>query len=109
MSGNTALPIAIRRHFPPRDDPSPLLQPVQCRVERPVLHLQEIVRGPLDALADMMAMSGAIQKRAEDQHIQGALEQLRPLLFFLSGHGRHSILGSSGRISNGDSRAMHVS
>jgi hypothetical protein len=51
-----------------------------------VLHLQEIVRGPLDALADMMAMSGAIQKRAEDQHIKGALEQLRPLLFFLSGH-----------------------
>jgi hypothetical protein len=65
-----------------------------------VLHLQEIVRGPLDMLADLMTMRGSIKKRSQDEHVKRALEKGRPLLCsFL--HGRQSTLqfGRNGRRS----------
>jgi hypothetical protein len=34
-----------------------------------VLHLQELVRRPLNVLADLMAVSGAIKKRPQDEHV----------------------------------------
>jgi uncharacterized heparinase superfamily protein len=62
-----------------------------------VLHLQEIVRGPLDMLADLMTMRGSIKKRSQDEHVKRALEQARPLLCsFL--HGRQSTLQFRGMV-----------
>jgi hypothetical protein len=53
---------------------------MQCGIERTVLHLQEVVRGPLNMLSDLMAVSGAIQKRPQDEHVKRALEKTCSLL-----------------------------
>jgi hypothetical protein len=65
-----------------------------------VLHLQEIVRGSLDELADLMTMRGSIKNRSQDEHLKRALEKARPLLCSLL-HGRQSTLqfGENGRRS----------
>jgi hypothetical protein len=34
-----------------------------------VLHLQKLVRGSLDVFADLMAVSGTIEKRPQDEHV----------------------------------------
>jgi hypothetical protein len=84
-------PIPIGSHLPFRSDPSSVLQPVQRGVERAVLHLQKIIRGPLNVLADLVAMSRAIKKSSQDQHVKGALKKVcafRPLF----SHGRHSTI-----------------
>src|SRR6185437_2160567 len=44
------LPLAVRRHLPLSRHPAPALEPVQRRIERPVLHLQKIVGRPLNML-----------------------------------------------------------
>ena len=60
-----------------------------------MLHLQEIVRGPLDMLVDLMTMRGSIKKRSQDEHVKRALEKACPLLSsFL--HGRQSTLQFGG-------------
>src|SRR6185312_5436587 len=76
---------------------------MQCGIERPVLHLQKIVRGSLDMLPNLVAVGGAMQQRPQDEHVQRSLKQLRPLLFLLSGHGRRSTLEcTDGRHSTTD-------
>jgi hypothetical protein len=54
-----------------------------------VLHLQEVMRSPLNVLADLMTMSRSIQKRPQDEHVKGSLENSRPLLRLFR-HRRHS-------------------
>jgi hypothetical protein len=56
-----------------------------------MLHLQEVVRGPLDGLPDLMAMSRPVQKRPQDEHVKRSLQKSGPRLrlFF---HGRQSTL-----------------
>ena len=41
-----------------------------------MLHLQKIVRGPLNVFADLVAMSGPIKKRPQDEHVQRALKKV---------------------------------
>src|ERR1700730_2665955 len=60
-------PIAIRSHFPFGDNPSPLLQTMQGGIERPVLHLQNVIRGPLNVLADLVAMRRPVEKCPQDE------------------------------------------
>src|SRR5437016_10517608 len=55
-------PIPIWSHLPFGGDPPSLLQPVQRRVQRAVLHLQKIIRSPLNMLADLVPMSRTIKK-----------------------------------------------
>ena len=59
-----------------------------------MLHLQEIVRGPLNVLPDLVAMSGTIKQGPQDEHVQRALEQIRALLCLFC-HRRRSTLGDS--------------
>jgi hypothetical protein len=77
------LSIAIRGCLPFGGDPTSFLQTMQRGIEGTMLHLQEIVGGPLDMLADLVAMRGAIQKGPQDEHVQRALE--KSVSFF---HGR---------------------
>jgi hypothetical protein len=56
-----------------------------------VLHLQKIIRCPLNMLADLMPMRGTIEERPENEHIQGALENCHTLLCLSCG-GSHSTL-----------------
>ena len=51
-------PISIGSGLPFGCDPSSALQTVQRRIERTVLHLQEVVGGSLDVLADQVAVTG---------------------------------------------------
>jgi hypothetical protein len=56
-----------------------------------VLHLQEFIRGPLNVLANLMAVSRSIEKRPQDKHVERSLEEPDPLLrLFL--HRRQSAL-----------------
>jgi transcription elongation factor GreB len=54
-----------------------------------VLHLQKIMRGSLDMLANLVPVGRTVKKCSENQHVQRALEKIRSLLH-LSRHGRQS-------------------
>src|SRR5580692_10323131 len=84
-------PIAIRSRFPFGDNPSPLLQAMQGGIERPVLHLQEFIRGPLNVLPDLVTVSRSVEKRPQNEHVERSLEDPDPLLRLLR-HRRHSTL-----------------
>src|ERR1700689_1286771 len=86
-------PIAVGRSLPFGDHPSSFLQAVQGWIERTVLHLQKLVRGSLNVLADLMTVSRAIKKRPQDEHVKSALEKARALLLLcLLRHRRQSTL-----------------
>ena len=54
-----------------------------------MLHLQEVVRRPLNVLADLVTVRRPIEKRPQDEHVQGALQKIRALLYLFC-HGRRS-------------------
>src|ERR1700730_15646865 len=62
---------------------------MQCRIKRSMLHLEEVVCGPLNVLADVMTVSRPVKQSAHDEHVQSALQSIRPLWCLLS-HGRRS-------------------
>jgi hypothetical protein len=54
-----------------------------------VFHLQYVVGGPLNVLGYLVPMRRSEQQSTEDQHIQGALEQINSAgRFFLHFDGR---------------------
>ena len=59
-----------------------------------MLHLEEIIGGPLYVLADVMAMRRAIEKGAQDEHVQRALKQICARLYLFD-HGRRSTLDNN--------------
>jgi hypothetical protein len=63
-------------------DPPLLLEAVQRRVERPLVHAQHITRDLLDALRDAPPMHRLERERLQDQHVQRALQQI----LFLTAH-----------------------
>src|SRR3984893_5811390 len=81
-------PIAIRGGLPLGNNPSFSLHTVQRRIERAMLHLKEVIGGPLNMLANLMTMRWTIKKCSQDEHVQGSLEYIRALPRTL-GHGRH--------------------
>jgi hypothetical protein len=64
---------------------------VQRGIERAVVHLQEFIRGLLNVLPDLVAMSGSIQEGSQNEHVKRSLKKTDPLLCFFR-HGRHSTL-----------------
>jgi hypothetical protein len=56
-----------------------------------MLHLKEVIGGPLDVLADLVPVSRTIKKRPQDEHVQRALKKTSTLLFRIL-HGRQSTL-----------------
>ena len=64
---------------------------MQGGIERAVLHLQEFIRGPLNVLADLVTVSGSVEKCPQNKHVKRSLEEPDPLLRLLR-HGRHSTL-----------------
>jgi hypothetical protein len=57
-----------------------------------VLHLKKVVCGPLNVLADLVAVRRTVQKGSQDEHVQRALEKARARLLCLFHHGRQSTL-----------------
>jgi hypothetical protein len=64
---------------------------VQGRIERAVLHLQKVIRRPLNMLANLVSVRRAVAERPEDEHIQRSLENSHTLFCLLVG-GSHSTL-----------------
>jgi hypothetical protein len=64
---------------------------MQRRVKRAVLHLEKIIRGPLNMFADLVSVRRTIKKSSQDQHVKGALKKVRALRCLFS-HGRHSTI-----------------
>jgi hypothetical protein len=59
-----------------------------------VLHLEKIVRGALNMLADLVTVSRTIKKSSQDQHVKGALQKVRAFRCPFS-HGRHSTINEA--------------
>ena len=57
-----------------------------------MLHLQKIVGGALDVLADLVAVRVPVQQGPQDEHVERALQQVGALFCFLFCHGRQSTL-----------------
>ena len=53
-----------------------------------MLHLKEVIGGPLNMLANLMTMRWTIEQCSQDEHVQGSLEYIRALPRML-GHGRY--------------------
>jgi len=49
---------------------------MESRIQRAVLHLEHVLRSALYVFCDLMAMSWAEEERAQNQHIEGALQEL---------------------------------
>jgi hypothetical protein len=114
--------IAVGGSFPFGNNPSLPLQPVECGIERAVLHLQEVVRGSLDVLSNLVTVSRTVKECSQDEHVKRALEDGRALLCLFR-DGRHPTLDMAMMVdirlplvkdvifrqSNDDSRAYCVS
>src|SRR6185312_14349554 len=61
---------------PFRFDPALLFQAMQCRIQRPLLHLQHLVRNLLNAFGDRPAVLWLKGDCAHDQQIEGALHEI---------------------------------
>jgi hypothetical protein len=81
--------VSVGRRLPLGHDPSSFLETMKRGIERAVLHLEKIVSSSLDVLANLMSMGRSIKKSPQDEHVERALEQARPLLCLFC-HGRHS-------------------
>src|SRR5215469_8334472 len=64
--------------------PAAMLEAVQRGVKRALIDLQSVLRNLLDAFGDSPAVQSAGAKRAEDEKIKGALEEIEAGLV-----GRH--------------------
>jgi hypothetical protein len=64
---------------------------MQGGIKRAMLHLQELIRGPLNVLADLVTMSRSIEKGPQDEHVKRSLKEPDPLLCRFR-HRRHSTL-----------------
>src|SRR5689334_15072155 len=73
-----ARPPVVLRAAPLRPDPALLLEPVQGRVERPLVDGQHVLRELLDPLRDAPAVHRAGRERLQDQDVQGPLQQIGP-------------------------------
>src|SRR5687768_12487000 len=61
---------------PERRDEALVLEPVQGRIERPLLHLQHRIAAFLNELGNGVAVRGAKHERLEDEHVERALHQI---------------------------------
>ena len=67
--------VVLRRAVLERN-PSSLDQAVQRRIQRPLLHLQHIVRALLDRFGDGVAVRRSEPQGPQNQQVQRALQQL---------------------------------
>src|SRR5439155_18493783 len=68
----TAPPLARFLHPATLDQPPPL-EPVQQRIERRGMELEDAVGPLLDQLGDLVPMAGALLEEGEDEHLSAAL------------------------------------
>src|SRR5206468_3371997 len=61
---------------PARLDPSLLLEPMQRRIQRSLLHLQHLARHLLDTLGYRPPVRGLERQCLENQKIQGSLDEV---------------------------------
>src|SRR5262245_39580965 len=57
-------------------DPATLDQAVEGRVQRSLLHQQDVVRALFDRLRNRMAVRRSPPQRAQDEEVEGALQEL---------------------------------
>ena len=60
----------------PDRDPAAFDEAVQRRIERALLNAQHFVGITLNRFGDRMAVRGSEEQRAQDEHVQRALQQL---------------------------------
>jgi hypothetical protein len=79
-----ASPPIIRRQAPLARNPSIQFEPLQRRIERALLHPQQIVGQLLDQLRDRVSVQMAAHQYLEYQHVERTRQQVA--LFFRHSH-----------------------
>ena len=69
-------PLAFVGQLPGSRDPAFRLQPMERRIQRPGLDLEQVFRGPLNVFGDRVAVGGPCEQSAEDEEVERALQQL---------------------------------
>ena len=80
------LAIAILGHLPFRCDPAFSFQPVEGRIKRSMLHLQDVVGSAAYVLGDVVSMRGPEEQGPENEHVERSLQQFDSIGEFV-GHG----------------------
>src|SRR6185437_4665918 len=88
--GILCLPIVCRR-APKCRDPAAIFEAVQRRIQRAMLHLQDVFGPLLDRVSDGMSMCRSQHERLEYQHVERALQHVA----FRSLPFRHGFLNST--------------
>src|ERR1700735_4634350 len=96
------LPIAVRSCLPSGGDPPSTFKPMQSGIERAVLHLREVVRGPLNVFAYLMTVRRTIPKRPENKQVHCALENARSRLCPFCDRRHSTLERRNGRLSTTD-------
>lgn len=91
------LPVRVG-HSPVGGDPALQFKSVQCRIQRALVDLENIFRHLLDALSDGPAVLGAQRQRPQDQHVEGALQQIGACGSSHDGLCRRSTRGFGSRV-----------
>ena len=73
----------VLRRVPFRIDPSLLLEAMECRIERPLIDAQDVLRDLLDAQRDSPAVHRLERQGLQDEHVERSLQEI----LFLTGHG----------------------
>src|SRR5262249_48149953 len=81
-------PLIRLAHGPLGLQPAALLEAMQRRVERAGFDFEEVVGLRADRLADAMAVLRSPQQRPQDEHVEGALEELQATVVGSLGHSR---------------------
>src|SRR5215471_15917670 len=66
----------VFRVAPLRVDQALLLEPMQRRIERSLVYLQDVIRYLLDALGNTPSVHWSLGEGPQDQEIQGPLQQI---------------------------------
>jgi len=68
-------PAVVRGYSPIRLDPALVLQSLQRRIERSMIHQQDVIRLLLDGAGNAQTMIGSEHQSSEDQQVQRPLQQ----------------------------------
>src|SRR5580704_12787961 len=68
--------LAFVGQLPGGRNPAPRLEPMDGRVQRTGLDLQQVFGGPLNVFCDGVPVTGSCQQRPEDQQVERALQEL---------------------------------
>src|ERR1051326_1800203 len=73
-------------------DPALMLQPMQSRVKRTLIHFQDPFGHLFDSFGDVPAVFGIVLKSSKDEEVESALKKVEPAIGFHSVDVLHQLM-----------------